>query len=86
MSRPADPVNQERVLSSARAGDGIALRQLLPHYRSYSALLARLQIVGRLQGKVYPGGLGTAQVLGSASPLQSQTGVSTTDPPSVQER
>lgn len=42
----------ERLLQSARAGDGPALGQLLELYRNYLALLARLQIGRRLQGKV----------------------------------
>jgi RNA polymerase sigma-70 factor (ECF subfamily) len=45
----ADP---ERLLRLARAGDGAALGQLLELYRGYLALLARLQIGRRLQGKV----------------------------------
>jgi RNA polymerase sigma-70 factor (ECF subfamily) len=45
----ADP---ERLLVRARAGDGQALGQLLELYRGYLALLARLQIGRRLQGKV----------------------------------
>ena len=42
----------EQLLGLARAGDGPALGQLLELYRSYLALLARLQIGRRLQGKV----------------------------------
>jgi RNA polymerase sigma-70 factor (ECF subfamily) len=38
----------------ARAGDGPALGELLERYRSYLALLARMQISRRLQGKVDP--------------------------------
>jgi RNA polymerase sigma-70 factor, ECF subfamily len=45
----ADP---EQLLSLARAGSGPALGQLLELYRGYLALLARLQIGRRLQGKV----------------------------------
>jgi RNA polymerase sigma-70 factor (ECF subfamily) len=49
MSRPdADP---EQLLRLARAGDGQALGQLLELYRNYLALLARLEIGRRLQGK-----------------------------------
>jgi RNA polymerase sigma-70 factor (ECF subfamily) len=44
----------EELLSRARAGDGRALGQLLEAYRSYLALLARLQIGRRLQSKVDP--------------------------------
>jgi RNA polymerase sigma-70 factor (ECF subfamily) len=46
---PADP---EHLLRLARAGDGPARGQLLDLYRNYLALLARLQIGRRLQGKV----------------------------------
>src|SRR5262249_59912455 len=42
----------ERLLRLARAEDGAALGQLLELYRGYLALLARLQIGRRLQGKV----------------------------------
>jgi RNA polymerase sigma-70 factor (ECF subfamily) len=45
----ADP---ESLLALARAGDGVALGQLLELHHSYLALLARLQIGRRLQGKV----------------------------------
>jgi RNA polymerase sigma-70 factor (ECF subfamily) len=45
----ADPV---QLLVLARTGDGRALGQLLELYRSYLALLARLQIGRQLQGKV----------------------------------
>jgi RNA polymerase sigma-70 factor (ECF subfamily) len=40
------------VLKLARAGDAVALGQLLQLYRNYLALLARLQIGRRLQGRV----------------------------------
>jgi RNA polymerase sigma-70 factor (ECF subfamily) len=42
----------EQLLSQARTGDGRALGQLLEMYRNYLALLARLEIGRRLQGKV----------------------------------
>jgi RNA polymerase sigma-70 factor, ECF subfamily len=42
----------ERLLCLARAGDEPALGQLLGLYRHYLALVARLQINHRLQGKV----------------------------------
>jgi RNA polymerase sigma-70 factor (ECF subfamily) len=45
----ADP---ESLLALARAGDRAALGELLELHRSYLALLARLQIGRRLQGKV----------------------------------
>ena len=45
------------LLRLARAGHGDALGRLLELYRSYLALLARLQIGRRLQGKVDPADL-----------------------------
>src|SRR5437660_3078267 len=42
----------EELLGRASAGGGLALGQLLELYRSYLALLARVQIGRRLQGKV----------------------------------
>src|SRR4051812_9169124 len=45
----ADP---EHLLQQARAGDAAPLGQLLEFYRRYLALLARVQIGHRLQGKV----------------------------------
>src|SRR6266850_5617971 len=51
MSRGAGP-DPEQLLGLARAGSGPALGQLLELYRSYLAILARLQIGRRLQGKV----------------------------------
>jgi RNA polymerase sigma-70 factor (ECF subfamily) len=42
----------EQLLNLARAGSGQALGQLLEVYRNYLALLARLQIGRRIQGKV----------------------------------
>jgi RNA polymerase sigma-70 factor, ECF subfamily len=44
--------DREGLLGQARAGDGPALGQLLELYRHYLALLARMQIGRRLQGKV----------------------------------
>ncbi len=44
----------ERLLGLARDGNGPALGQLLELYRNYLALLVRLQIGRRLQGKVDP--------------------------------
>ena len=41
----------EHLLRQARAGDGDALGRLLELYRNYLALLARVQIGRRLQGK-----------------------------------
>src|ERR687885_927392 len=45
----ADP---EHLLREARAGGAVPLGQLLELYRRYLALLARVQIGQRLQGKV----------------------------------
>src|SRR5262249_41151436 len=42
----------ERLLALAPQGDGAALGRLLEAHRSYLALLARLQVGRRLQGKV----------------------------------
>src|SRR5881227_3052651 len=47
----------EELLRLARAGDGPSLGHLLELYRNYLALLARLQIGRRLQGKVDPADL-----------------------------
>src|SRR5262245_36551408 len=44
--------NTDRLLRLARGGDLAALGRLLEKYRGYLALLARLQIGRRLQGKV----------------------------------
>jgi RNA polymerase sigma-70 factor (ECF subfamily) len=51
MSRTVNP-DPEQLLHRARAGDRLALGQLLELYRGYLALLARLQINRRLQSKV----------------------------------
>ena len=51
MSSGAGP-DPEQLLGLARAGTGPALGQLLELYSSYLALLARMQIGRRLQGKV----------------------------------
>src|SRR2546430_10616716 len=48
----SDSQDPEQFLCLARAGSGPALGQLLELYRHYLALLARLQIGRRLQGKV----------------------------------
>ena len=45
-------VNPEDLLRRARAGNSPALGELLELYRSYLALLARVQIGQRLQGKL----------------------------------
>jgi RNA polymerase sigma-70 factor (ECF subfamily) len=50
--RSRDGPNPEQLLRQARADGGAALGQLLEHYRGYLALLARVQIGRRLQGKV----------------------------------
>jgi RNA polymerase sigma-70 factor (ECF subfamily) len=51
------PASPEQLLILARAGNSQALGQLLELYRGYLALLARLQIGRRLQGKVDPADL-----------------------------
>ena len=51
MHNDADP-DPEQLLCLARMEDSQALGQLLELYRSYLALLARLQVGRRLQGKV----------------------------------
>src|SRR5437899_12573408 len=48
-SAKPDPVE---LVCLARAGNGLALGQLLEQYRNYLVMLARLQIGRRLQGKV----------------------------------
>ena len=53
----ADASSPERLLPLARAGDPLALGQLLELYRGYLALLARLQIGRRLRGKADPADL-----------------------------
>jgi RNA polymerase sigma-70 factor (ECF subfamily) len=45
-------INAEHLLQEARAGDAATLGRLLDVYRRYLALLARVQIGQRLQGKV----------------------------------
>lgn len=47
----------ELLLRRARDGSSGALGQLLEHYREYLALLARVQIDKRLQGKIDPSDL-----------------------------
>jgi RNA polymerase sigma-70 factor (ECF subfamily) len=51
---PPDP---ELLLRQARTKDGAALGRLLELYRGYLALLARVQIGRRLQGKIDPADL-----------------------------
>jgi RNA polymerase sigma-70 factor (ECF subfamily) len=54
---PVDEANRpdaDRLLRQARAGDVADLGRLLEMYRNYLALLARLQIGRRLQGKLDP--------------------------------
>jgi RNA polymerase sigma-70 factor (ECF subfamily) len=53
MSRPAESsVAVGRLLDLASAGDGPALGVLLQRYHNYLALLARVQLGRRIQGKV----------------------------------
>jgi RNA polymerase sigma-70 factor (ECF subfamily) len=54
---PGASAGPEDVLRRARAGDDAALGELLERYRDYLALLARLQINRRLQGKADPADL-----------------------------
>jgi RNA polymerase sigma-70 factor (ECF subfamily) len=56
-SASGPPNGPEELLRQARGGDGQALGRLLELYRQYLALLARLQIGRRLQGKVDPADL-----------------------------
>jgi hypothetical protein len=51
MNFDASP-DPELLLHQARLPNGVALGQLLEMYRGYLALLARLQIGRRLQGKI----------------------------------
>ncbi len=48
------PTDLDDLLRLGRAGDGPALGRLLERYRNYLALLSRMQIGRRLQGKVDP--------------------------------
>ena len=50
----ANKSDWQRLLRRAKAGDGDAFGRLLETYRRYLALLARLQISRRLQGKIDP--------------------------------
>jgi RNA polymerase sigma-70 factor (ECF subfamily) len=52
--RTGEPSDWRRRLRKAKAGDDAALGALLEAYRRYLALLARLQISRRLQGKLDP--------------------------------
>jgi RNA polymerase sigma-70 factor, ECF subfamily len=56
MNAEADP-DPEQLLQLARSGSCAALGRLLEMYRNYLALLARLQIGKRLQGKLDPSDL-----------------------------
>jgi RNA polymerase sigma-70 factor, ECF subfamily len=56
MNAEADP-DPEQLLRLARSGNGASLGRLLERYRNYLALLARLQIGKRLQGKIGPSDL-----------------------------
>jgi RNA polymerase sigma-70 factor (ECF subfamily) len=52
MDVPDSPPGPDELLRLARAGDGDAPGRLLAQYRGYLALLARLQVPGRLQSKI----------------------------------
>jgi len=56
MKPSADP-DPEELLHQAQSGNGSALGRLLEMYRNYLAVLARLQIGRRLQGKADPADL-----------------------------
>jgi RNA polymerase sigma-70 factor (ECF subfamily) len=51
-SRTNDKSDWRRLLGHAKTGDSAAVGRLLEAYRPYLALLARLQISRRLQGKI----------------------------------
>jgi RNA polymerase sigma-70 factor (ECF subfamily) len=53
----SDRPDPEQLLLDARTSGGPALGRLLEHYRGYLALLARLEIGRKLQGKVDAGDL-----------------------------
>ncbi|MBO0700530.1 MAG: sigma-70 family RNA polymerase sigma factor [Zavarzinella sp.] len=57
MATRTAPAAPEDLLARARAGDRDALGRLLGLYHNYLGLLARLQVRGRLQGKVDPADL-----------------------------
>lgn len=52
MSKPHRRIDPLELLRRARAGDGLALGELLQSYRPYLALLARLKSDHRLQSKL----------------------------------
>jgi RNA polymerase sigma-70 factor, ECF subfamily len=54
MTSLADPASPEHLLARAQAGDPDARGRLLAGYHHYLALLARLQVRRRLQGKIDP--------------------------------
>jgi RNA polymerase sigma-70 factor, ECF subfamily len=55
--KPSAEPDPEELLRQAQAGSGAALGRLLEMYRNYLAVLARLQIGRRLQGKTDPADL-----------------------------
>jgi RNA polymerase sigma-70 factor, ECF subfamily len=57
MAASADEAEFAPLLLAAQAGDKKALGELLEQYRNYLALLARVQIDKRLQGKLNPSDL-----------------------------
>jgi RNA polymerase sigma-70 factor, ECF subfamily len=75
MSETAGPP-PELLLDQARAGDGPALGRLLESYRAYLAVLARVQIGRRLQGKANASDVVQEAFLGAARDFPQFRGTS----------